>query len=289
MTEQLTPTLSGRKRIPKAVAPGAPLIIAIHGGSYTSTYFDVPGYSLLDRAAANGVPTLALDRPGHGNTAILPSVHSTIAGNARALVPILEDLWVRYGGGTRGIVLIGHSIGAAIAATIASAPGTLPLLGIALSGVGLRVPDGDRERWEALPDIPLVDLPAAIKDMVMFGPEGSFAPDAQLASHQADAPAVRAELVDITSTWSDNVHEILGAIAVPVHYRQGEFDRLWIVDQGEVSGFAAALAVAPGVDAAMLHGTGHCMDFHLIAAALHAQQIGFALRCAEDAPGRPAF
>lgn len=29
-----------------------PLVVAIHGGGYSSAYFDVPGYSLLDRAAS---------------------------------------------------------------------------------------------------------------------------------------------------------------------------------------------------------------------------------------------
>ena len=46
--------------------PNAPLIVAIHGGTYTSAYFDVPGYSLLDRADASGVPIIAPDRPGYG-------------------------------------------------------------------------------------------------------------------------------------------------------------------------------------------------------------------------------
>ncbi len=46
-----TTTLSGRKRIqPERTAPDNPLLVAIHGGSYSSAYFDIPGYSLLDRA-----------------------------------------------------------------------------------------------------------------------------------------------------------------------------------------------------------------------------------------------
>jgi hypothetical protein len=54
--------------------------------------------------------------------------------------------------------------------------------------------------------------------------------------------------------------EVLGGIRVPVHYRQADGDRLWIVDQGEVDGFARALEGAPRVDAALVRGTGHCMD-----------------------------
>jgi len=40
-----------------------PLIVAIHGGTYNSGYFDVAGYSLIQRAAGLGIPILALDRP----------------------------------------------------------------------------------------------------------------------------------------------------------------------------------------------------------------------------------
>ena len=67
---------------------------------------------------------------------------------------------------------------------------------------------------------------------------------------------------------------------VPVHYRQAEHDRLWIVDAGEIDAFAARFTAAPRVDAAMVPDTGHCMDFHTIGAALHLQQLGFALQCA---------
>ena len=53
--ERLFGDFSGLMRKPEGVlAAGTPLIVAIHGGTYTSAYFDMPGYSLLDRAAANG-------------------------------------------------------------------------------------------------------------------------------------------------------------------------------------------------------------------------------------------
>jgi pimeloyl-ACP methyl ester carboxylesterase len=42
-----------------------PLVVAIHGGGFTSAYFDVPGYSLLKRAALLGIPAVAVDRPGY--------------------------------------------------------------------------------------------------------------------------------------------------------------------------------------------------------------------------------
>ena len=258
---------------------GAPLLVAIHGGTYTSAYFDVPGYSLLDRAAAAGMPIIALDRPGYGDTPMLAPAEMTIQGQARHLTQVLKSAWRSFGAGRPGMVIVGHSIGAAISAAIASEPDGLPLLGLAISGVGMRTPPEHRPMWEALPDIPLVDLPSELKDGVMFGPEGSFAADMPLASHIANTTAPKAELVDIVSTWQDIAPAILGAINVPVHYRQGEFDKLWIVDEGEVSAFAKALAKSPRVDAAMVRGYGHCLDFHRIGGNFQQQQLAFARQC----------
>ena len=260
----------------------APLIVAIHGGTYTSSYFDVPGYSLLDRAAANGLPIIALDRPTYGTTPALPSADMTLRGQADFLTQALKDIWRAYGAGRPGMVIIGHSIGAAISAMIASKPDGLPLIGLAISGVGMRTPPEHRPMWESLPDIPLVEMPPEVKDDVMFGPAGSFAADMPSASHVACTTAPKAELVDIVSTWQDDVHDVLGAITVPVHYRQGEFDKLWIVDEGEVAAFESALSNSSRVDARLVRGTGHCMDFHRVSAAFHLQQLGFALECATE-------
>ena len=272
---------SGLSRMPSTPpTPDTPLIVAIHGGSYTSTYFDLPGRSLLEAAATNGIPIVAIDRPGYGKSPPLPPSKMDLAGQASFLIDALSEVWHQYGDGCTGIFLVGHSIGAAIAATIASNPGNLPLLGLAISGVGLNTNPGDHERWRSMPDTFHVDLPTAIKDMVMFGPSGSFAVDMPNASRPADAPAVKAELLAITGSWHGSAPGILGRIALPVHYRQAEFDRLWVVNEDEVGAFADALTASPLVDARMVPATGHCIDFHHFGPALHLQQLGFARECA---------
>ncbi len=278
-------TLSGR-RGGAVAAPGddLPLIVAIHGGGYSSAYFDLPGFSLVERATALGIPIVAVDRPGYvGSTGFAPA-DATIANNAERLDQVIGELWRRFGGGTRGVFLIGHSIGGAITVSIAARQPSWPLLGIAVSGVGLLTPPESGEQWAALPDIPMIEMPPALKDHVMFGPDWTFAPDAPARGHAADAPCPRAELIGITSIWHGVVRELAAQVLVPVHYRQGEFDRLWITGPEQAAGFGAAFTNAPRVDAAPYDRAGHCIDFHRLGQAFQLEQLAFALNCcvAED-------
>ena len=116
----------------------------------------------------------------------MPPAGATIAGQAEYLVEALRAVAEADGKG-RGIVLIGHSIGGAIAATIASAPGDLPIIGLAISGVGLRTPTGSPMRSAVMPDLPFIETPSELKDLVMFGPPDSFSAPMPQASH-ADRP-----------------------------------------------------------------------------------------------------
>ena len=285
-TDSLFAGLSGRYWLPSGpLAPNLPLVVAIHGGTYTSFYFDVPGASLFEQAAANGIPLIAPDRSGYVKSPLLPPEDATVVGQGRFLAKVLNEAWKRYGAGTKGIVLIGHSIGGAIAAVIAGEPCNFPLIGVALSGVCLHTPTDDVERWKNLPDIPIVEIPAEVKEIVMFGPEGSFAPGMpKLSTRVSGSAAPKVELVDIVSTWYQIAPDVLKKIKAPVHYRQAEIDRLWICGQEEVDGFARALSNAARVDSAMMHGTGHCIDFHHVGRALQLQQLAFALQCAAEAP-----
>ena len=274
---------TGRSSSLDAVEGTSPLVLAIHGGTYTSSYFDVADHSLLDRAGRNGIPAIAIDRHGYGGTPFLDDM--SILAQAAALREALADVWEEHRGAAAGVVLIGHSIGAAIALGVASDPGRLPLLGVAVSGIGVRTPGAHSAMWNSLPDLPTVEMPGPVKDQLMFGRQGSFAGTMPAASHVANAPVPKAELVDIVGGWQEQAAAVCARIRVPVHYRQGEHDQLWVVDQDEIDAFAARFTAARGVDAAMVRGTGHCMDFHTVGAALHLQQLGFALQCAIEVVG----
>ena len=272
-------TLSGRRARPESILPSAPLVIAIPGGGYGWRYFDLEGCSLLRRASALGIPVLALDRPGYGGSTPLGPA-PTLMGNAERLNETIGALWTREGGEAAGVVLIGHSIGAAIAVVMAALQPRWPLLGLCISGIGLRSPPEVAGAWAALPDVPMIELPAAVKQAAMFGPAWTYSADAAARSMSADAPAPRSELIDIVGWWPEHVLDLAGRVTVPVHYRQGEYDSLWLVNGAEVRRFGEAFATAPEVDAQPYRAGGHCIDFHRLGAAFQLEQLAFALRCA---------
>lgn len=273
-------TFTGLRRLAGGpIGPDRPLVVALHGGTYTSTYFDVPGYSLLDHAEYLGVPVIAIDRPGYRGSTPVPPGESIILGNAEVLDHLVGELWTTYGAGTAGVVLIGHSIGGATVSALAARRPSWPLLGIAISGCLLEVPAESGAAWAALPDLPIVELPGEVKDFVMFGPAWTLREGMPEASHVADAPVPKAELLDITGAWIERMRSILPQIEVPVHARQGEFDHLWVTDADQVEQFGEAFAAAPSVDARLVRSAGHCIDFHRLGAAFQLEQLAFALSC----------
>jgi pimeloyl-ACP methyl ester carboxylesterase len=274
----VTGLIAGFDQTPAAT--DLPLVIALHGGTYTSTYFDIPGYSLLSRAAALGIPIIALDRPGYKGSTAVPESDSIILSNAEALDEIIGEIWEDRGEGLRGVVLVGHSIGGAVATALAAKHPSWPLLGLATSGCLLEVPGDSREAWASLPKIPMIDLPSPMKDQVMFGPVETYAEGMPAASHPADAPVPRAELIDITTTWIARVQETASRVLVPVFHRQAEFDALWVTNAEQVERYAKAFTGAPTVDAKLQPYCGHCIDFHRLSAAFQLEELAFALRCA---------
>jgi len=262
---------------------GAPLVIALHGGTYSSEYFDIPGHSLLDLASTLGVGVIALDRPNYGGSSPLTSDDSIIFANAEILGDAIASIWAQHGDGAPGIVLVAHSIGGAVATKIAATPQSWPILGLATSGCLVRVPPESAGAWAALPDIEMIDLPVPLKDQLMFGPDSTYDDAMPAASYPSNTLVPKAELLDITGGWITHRADVCGRVTVPVHHRQGEFDHLWVTSQDEIDEFRAGFTAAPSIDAELQLGSGHCIDFHRPSEEFQRSQLEFALAVAERA------
>jgi hypothetical protein len=115
----------------------SPLLGCLHGGGYTSRYFDAPGRSLVAQASAAGFPAVALTRPGYPADEDSARRQPSFAEAAHMIDEAIADVWDRLArGDPPGIVLTGHAIGAAMAAHVAAQKPSWPLLGLAISGVG---------------------------------------------------------------------------------------------------------------------------------------------------------
>ena len=268
---------SGRIAEPE-VRSNSPVVVAIHGGTYFSKYFDIENYSLLQLGIDQGLSVIAIDRPGYGQTTPLPDSPDLLHQNALYLNTIIPRVVAELTPGRTPVFLIGHSMGGAIAITIASFRPEW-LSGIAVSGIGTIVPPELPGVFAELPLEDLVTLPVEMKDAVMFGPEGSMTDDMPEASHEANTTVPLSELFDVTSGWVDRFPELAKVVAVPVHYRQAEFDHLWVTDPSTVEVFSQSFRQSARVDAGITSGAGHCIDFHRMAKSFQTQQLDFARNC----------
>jgi pimeloyl-ACP methyl ester carboxylesterase len=281
--------LSGRRTDPAVPArlPGGPLIVALHGGSYSSLYFDIPGYSLMERAAAAGCPVAALDRPGYRKSTLLTG-DEVLMGNAERLDAGIAELWRRNGADGSGVVLVGHSIGGAVSVMIAARRPSWPLLGVAGSGFGLSLPAHGRV-FEPNPTAgPYFEVPSDAKNAAMFGPPGTYADDAQTKASAANELVVIGEIMEINKWWPRHSLDSCSRVQVPVQYRLGEYDHVPPQGAEEMEKIRRAFSNAPSADVETIREAGHCIDFHKVGAAFQDGQIAFAIECARRKVARGA-
>jgi pimeloyl-ACP methyl ester carboxylesterase len=239
---------------------GRPLLVCIPGGSYNARYFDVPGHSFVQAATDRGFPVATLNRPGYEDSTPLPA--PTFTGNAAAITRAIEDLWAQAGAGCPGVVLVGHSMGGAIAAHIASAPRTWPLLGIAISSIHYDAPEAVTQAWNSMPADISIEFSEEQRVQFMYGPAGTYEPSVVGEAAVACSPIPVAELLEVVGGWIADFPAVAAAVDVPVHFGLAEHEQLWHSSPEKVGEFAAAFTASPDVSAHHLAGVGHNIDHH---------------------------
>lgn len=253
-----------------------PLLVCLHGGGYTSRYFDVPGASLLDRAEALGISAVALDRPNYGGSDRLGEGDITFRRNAEVLSLAVAELWESHGNGHSGVVLLGHSIGGAIAMIMSTLTPTWPLTGLIISGIGDVLPPGVSEVWHSMPPGPVTLAPEQ-RARFMFGPEGTYEPDRFAAHLESVSDVPVEELLEVVDQWPGEAKDVASKVKVPVYYGIAEHEKLWIINEQSAQDFVAAFADAPYVESHVVRGAGHCLDHHRTGAGFQLRELAFAL------------
>jgi pimeloyl-ACP methyl ester carboxylesterase len=277
--------IAARTRDPATAQPGYPLLVALHGGSYTGRYFAVagaPAGSFLDVAARNGFRTVAVDRPGYGESDSLPDTGNTFARQAELIDGLVGQL-VSDAPETPSVVLVGHSIGGIIAFEVAARKPAWNLAGVTVTGVGARPEStGRAEQLGALAAGGLIDLPVADRDQALFGPVGSYTEAARIAAHDSYAPAPVVELANAARWPRQRLAEVAGQVRVPVQSMVAEFDCVWDSSAAACAEFAGQFDPSVEVSSTTVPGAGHSIDHHVASTEVQLAQLAFALHCARQ-------
>ena len=248
---------------------GAPLLVCVHGGGCSARYFDLKGFSVLERALARGLPVLLVNRPGHGGSP--PARTAQPIEEAAALVPPLID---EVAGG-RAAVVIGHSIGGAVTLLLAAQQGAVgPVRAVAVSGIGDRIAQPFKAAWADL----LTGKGAEPTTAFFFGPEGTYRWNAPAALRKASESWQLDEAQDVVLGWPKRFAGVAARVRLPVHLRLAEHERIWETGPQAVARMAAAMPTAPAVDAGVLPQGGHLYELHKRGGEHVEAQLDFLLR-----------
>lgn len=262
--------------------PTAPLVVAVHGGTYTSEYYRVAGSpwgSFVDVATRNGCPVLTLDRPCYGASAAVPDQENTFAGQALILAAAVTELLPRVG--HSAAALVGHSIGGMVCLEMAALSPEWPLCAVAVSGMGARLrSDGMAPRLAAVSGTGLVDMPVPARELAMFGTPDTYTAQARRAAAASYAPAPAVELQQAPRWAADRLTEVAAAVSVPVYDAIADADALWDSSDEALAAFVGLFPPGGAVRAERVRHSGHSIDHHLAAGWLQLRQIAFILEAA---------
>lgn len=117
-----------------ADAPGAPLVVLVHGITANAAAWTAVGAAL-----AGGCEVVAPDLRGRGRSATTPGGYG-LQAHADDVTALLDRFGADGGAGAQATVLVGHSMGAFVAALAAAGPARDLVHGLALVDGGLPLP-----------------------------------------------------------------------------------------------------------------------------------------------------
>jgi pimeloyl-ACP methyl ester carboxylesterase len=267
-------SLSGRIATPAQGEPRG-LIVALHGGSYTSQYFDSPGHSIMGAIARLGYAIIAVDRPGYGDAREWPL---NFDAQVEVLAPAIEKLWQDHKGSSAGVFLYGHSIGGMIALLLGGAKRDFPLVGLSMTGAGSVVREQALLAFTGASQAPTshVDLPYEGKMALMFGPKWAFDAKIAAADPNRDVPLATVELRDALN-WQQRLPSAAKVVDVPVQFIVGEYDGIWHADKlDDAKGF---FLKAPFADVYQQRQSGHDVELEHLGFAQALKVVAFAEEC----------
>jgi pimeloyl-ACP methyl ester carboxylesterase len=251
------------------------VIVAVHGGATSSTYFDCPGHprlSLLRLAATQRFTAIALDRPGYGASALyadeLNDPDRRVALAYGAVDKILAD-------GPRGAghVLVAHSAGCELALRMAVSKNNADLLGLELAGTGLRYHAAAKA---VIKEATTTSRPAGLRDL-LWQPTDLYPPEVLTSALSAPGVAYESE---VTANWARRDFPGLAAgVTVPVEFSVADHESVWESTPEALAAIVALFTAAPRVAVNEIADSGHNLSVGLTADTYHRKVLSFIEEC----------
>ncbi len=273
-----TMKLSGRF-LPATNGQPRALLVAVHGGTYTSKYFDTSPSLLFELCASLGYSILALDRPGYGAATSVPVDQLSFDDQVPVLRQALEEIWNDYGQQSAGMFLIGHSIGGMISLLLSAENPHERLLGVSMTGAGGLYNEQTKTAFASLvSDEPKVMMDIAIKVMAMYGPAWSYPEEQALYDPERDVPTAAIELAE-AQTWGTRLPQVAAKVRVPVQFIVPEYDHIWRGDSEALNHVAGIFTASPFVDMGIQRLAGHSVELHTLSRAFYLKILAFVEEC----------
>lgn len=218
---------------------------------------------------AFGFDVLLVDRPGYGDSAP-PQTANPIREAANLLPGHLAPIMASRV--SSDLVVIGHSIGGAVALTLA-AQARLKIRSVAVSGIG-RTPSDAALAWlvaQAKLTRPNLEPPSEF----FFGPEGTYDWRGPIALRKVVEAWRPDELRDVRTDWPARFDAVASVIHVPVAFHLAEHEQIWRAAAQDVTDAAGRFTRAPYIESGVLPDGGHLYEIHKRGAELVALQLAF--------------
>ncbi|MFI7336336.1 alpha/beta hydrolase [Streptomyces sp. NPDC050085] len=286
-TEHRSTPLSGLLAGPDpAHGPSRALVVALHGGGMSAGYFDGqahPDVSLLALGARLGFTVLALDRPGYGPHAGLRPEGRTLREQVDDIGPALAEFVGRRADADAGVLLLGHSYGGKVALALAADRPPRGLLGVDVSGTGLR---------PAVPPERAGQGAGFASRLLNWGPSFDLYPPGTFLACRSVVAPMPARETDSVGDWTARGADVLARVRVPVRFTFAEHEAWWRHGPDEVADLTGGSARAPRVVVDRLERAGHNVSLGWAARAYHLKVFAFLEECLVAAgatpPGRPS-
>ncbi|MEU6261345.1 alpha/beta fold hydrolase [Streptomyces sp. NPDC047043] len=256
------------------------VVLALHGGGTTSTYFDCPHHprlSLLHTGAALGFTVIALDRPGYG--ASLPDAAQLTDPARRVdLAHASMDRLLASRPTGAGIFLMAHSAGSELAVRMAAHARGTGLLGLEIAGTGrYHHPRSVSFLESNEEDLRREGRARARLREALWGPGHLYPPDVLGgAGIAAASPAYESAARE----WRYEFPELAARVRVPVQFSLGDHEEVWSSGPAALADIASLFTASPRVRVNEQPDTGHNLSLGHSARAYHLKVLAFAEECA---------